>query len=543
MQQNGTKAKLCVKKALPRLILGLGLILFALVMLRTTYLQFYPHVDSARYLNLSLSLASGQGYTDIYKPIPTPHVKFPPLFPSILAAAELLFGKRLVPLRATVAFFGLLSIVALYLLFAQLMPKVAAAILAGLVALQAEFALYAQRILSEIPYTCFSAFALYLVLARTRRRESPMLLDFLIGATMAITILTRSIGWALFLAFLGHSWLDKGIRRRRRLVLVVSLVVMLALGAWHLRNFLAIGAVRSIYLGLMLAKDQYRPELGYEAPWEVLRRVPSNVHYYITLLLNARLGALPEAKGLGYPLLLLMLVGLIARTVRRPRIVELYLVIYVLLLLVWPWTYPRFILPIVPLLFFYSVWGFGVLAQWGFRATAWALKTTHGAEGPGRAQVRPIAATAIAAGLYVASLSLPVWALRCQKSHSAFGCHSKWWHQFKVAHKWIRLNTPPNSVLITGKAVISFLITGRKAFRPQEYMAREMFRKAVMENNPIYLVQGPLDSCPEGSPGIERILSRTKGLWRTVFRCGSTYVVRLYMPQALTAPAQRRLID
>ena len=60
--------------------------------------------DSANYILLAQAIATGQGYHDLTDPARRPHVKYPPVFPLVLAPCVAAFGPLAFrPLHAWVA--------------------------------------------------------------------------------------------------------------------------------------------------------------------------------------------------------------------------------------------------------------------------------------------------------------------------------------------------------------------------------------------------------------------------------------------------------
>ncbi|MDB4950112.1 MAG: hypothetical protein JWM27_2761 [Gemmatimonadetes bacterium] len=173
----------------------------------------------------------------------------------------------------------------------------------------------------------------------------------LAAAAVAVADLTRAAGLPLVLAagvwlLLRHGW--------RRAALYAA-VAGPGIAAWWLRG----RALGGGYTGFLWYADPYRPAMGMVTGLGMLQRIWENTTRYATehlpmLLAGVEVG-LVLGVAVGMAVAALALVGW-ARRLRRPGLPEIWLPLYMGVLLMWPvtWSGERLVLPILPLLLLYA---------------------------------------------------------------------------------------------------------------------------------------------------------------------------------------------
>ena len=478
---------------------------------------------------LSRNILSGQGYVDNYKPWTTPHTKFPPIVPCILALAQWLVPDSMIAMKIAVAAFGLLALLATFFLFRRLQTDLAASILTTALGIQISIITGSQRLMSDIPYLFFSTLALLLLIKRFQKKEASAWYDAVIGLTMSLAILTRTIGVALLPALLVAALLNRGIHSRRRCAVIVSLLVVVTVVGWEVRNTIAVGGFVPVYGTLFMYKDYNDARQGLMGPEDLLKRWSRSTQFYYDHLVSV---ALPNVSRTPHILLLFALFagsGWLVRLLTSRSPLEFYVLFYALILFVWPWTFSRFLLPIAGLLLFYFVHGFGLAVHgtWiGFRsAFAWLMsKITGSPARPWTNASLNVASVCLASFICLASLYVPVVLLLSDRAHDRFDRPPPGFGEFIAAAQWIGKHTPENAVILTQRAVAVYLVSGRKSFSPRDIQASAMFRDAVGRNG-LFVIQGARLGYVTASRSIASTLQRTRGHWHVVFRTGSTYVI------------------
>jgi hypothetical protein len=249
---------------------------------------------------------------------------------------------------------------------------------------------------------------------------------------------TRSAGLPLVVA--GAAWL--AWRRRWAWLGVFAAFILPFALFWWARGKAAGGPGYASYLWYV---DPYRPMLGTVGIGGLLSRVGANAWEYTTehlpiLLTGVRTGT--PAAALGIVVVLLGLAGWGMR-MRRPGVAELWLPLYLGLVLVWPgeWAGERFLLPALPMLLLCA-------AEPVRRLGAWTRRPV-------------LLGAAVVAVIVLASIpSLRQdqrYAVRCRAAYgpaNPFPCLSDPWADFLDLARSARGALPPGSAVLSRKATL-----------------------------------------------------------------------------------------
>lgn len=340
--------------------------------------------DDGIYVVTAKALATGQGYKIISLPEPLPQTKYPILYPFMLSLIWRVypdFPGNLLPMKLLSVLSALLFVLFSYRYltrFGYATWKLALAITA-LTALSPWVVWLSGMILTEMPYAFLSVLVLYLVESaeqsvNTGRNRRAMLL-FLAGAIVAgMTYLMRSIALALIFAVsaylackrrwkhaalffavavtLAIPWMvwaklnfDNGVHHRDR-VRFESEVYYTSYTAWFSEhtNGYAPATVATVFI----------KNLVYAAAGATSFLVPHVVFAPLPLMgikIDSATAGLAVLSALG------ILAVALALWIRRRgyvfRLMDVYVAIYLLLVLVWPWPPTRFIVPLAPFIILY----------------------------------------------------------------------------------------------------------------------------------------------------------------------------------------------
>ncbi len=326
--------------------------------------------DDATYLALARSLLNNGEYRDIWDPLRPPHVQYPPLFPLLLAGGLVAGLTPAFGLKVVIIVFAAAA-VGLSVAWATKTGGAAIAAAVGLfLSLSPGIAILSHSVLSDIPFWAVTALALllwtrYAERANEKSFRSPADEATAVGIATAVTVVanfTRSAGLPLVAA--AAAWLI--YRRRWRALMVFFVIAVPPIILWWLRT-------RSVghagYVAPFLARNPYDPSQGTIGLSDFPRRIADNAGYYVTRHLPmAIIGRTWPGAALAFPVVALAIGGWIRR-LRKPGIVELWVPMYVGLVLVWPatWSSERFILPLFPLLLVYAA----ETLLWILRPTGW----------------------------------------------------------------------------------------------------------------------------------------------------------------------------
>ncbi|MEA2062252.1 MAG: hypothetical protein U9P14_01015, partial [Gemmatimonadota bacterium] len=381
----------------------------------------------------------------------------------LLAPWVALFGRNVVALKLFSVVLAVGSVAVFSLLARRIMPPVAWAGLTLAAALNPVIVDYSHWVLSEIAFLFFSMLSLYLLVHSEERRKAAGWKQnrwFWLGVlSLSFTAHIRTIG--LGFAIAGFAYY--ALRRNWATLAVFTLAVSLLMAPWMVRNRIARQDIEDGgYAHQLLLKNPYNPELGTVGVAGLAGRVARNIRIYgAGELARVVLGSESaqrwsvSVKIVSIIFSILVLAGLVDRIVRGPGFLEIYFLVYIGVVLLWPeaWSDVRFVMPVVPLMLLYSAGGVEA-----------AIRL---AGSGGSIAGRPAAAAA----LVLALAGLGAQVKRMPGNLSMIGGYlegdryagypAAWRHLFEAAD-WVIENTPDSSVVTVRKPRLFYLHTGRK---------------------------------------------------------------------------------
>ncbi len=428
----------------------------------------HPGGDNAGYVALAHALGSGQGYTELWDPARPPHTKYPPVFAASLAVARSLGATTWGGLKTVPVLFGVLALAATFLWAHRRRGLLWGALAALLTGLSATFLYHSHYLLSDVPFLAFTMATLWLV---GERRGDPWGCDWgpgpatppadedpdapglsraaVAGALVCagLAYFTRSAGLPLVVALLGLLV----VRKHLAAAVVGAVALAVPAGVWLLRarNTVADGAyVREFWM-----VDPYRPDLGEIGLGGLVPRAFENAVGYLTTHLPLALTGNGDAIALpGLVVGVLAVVGWAVAARSRVGAAELFVPLYVAVILVWPvvWSGDRFALPLVPLAVVY-----------GGEALAWGVSRLR----------RDVAVPALVVGVAVLGLTQMAGVARAADESAAcrgaaraggpWACSGVGMVQFTEAARWAGANLPDDAVVLTRKPRIWYAMSGR----------------------------------------------------------------------------------
>lgn len=309
-----------------------------------------PHTggDNAGYLALARSLLEHHQYREIYDPVAPPHTQYPPGFPLMLALGALVGIKSWVKIKLLIIAFSAIAVAFSYLWIRRHgRPELATAV-ALMLALAPGVLEQSHWELSDVPFWAITMIAIW-----GWQRLPDSFRGHFIAAVLATTLayFTRSAGLPLLVA--AAAWLAVH-RRWRQLAVFAAVIGPLALW-WYLRARHQGGVD---YVGQFWWVDPYQPALGKIGVADLLARMKDNSVNYVTRHLPILLFGVQGLTGLSLLIIAFALYGWGARFrhFARASVAELFLPLYIGLLLIWPavWSGERFLLPALPFILFYA---------------------------------------------------------------------------------------------------------------------------------------------------------------------------------------------
>ncbi|MBM3332104.1 phospholipid carrier-dependent glycosyltransferase [candidate division WOR-3 bacterium] len=406
--------------------------------------------DNARYLILGKSLAEGTGYRDVHLPGTPAHTQYPPGFPLMLAAVNLVFGGvNVLAAKLFVLFTGIAAMLLTYRLCERVLREKAWPVMATLASVPA-LIVNNHWVLSEMPFLLVLVGALYcLVLADQRPKAVADRLRLGACALAVATCFIRSAGVAVVL---GLALLFLARRQYRNLVVLLALFAATAV-PWQVIN--ARSGSEQPYFEQLLAKHPYFLEQGRASLGDWALRVWQNLRDYVARAYPRTLCPTQPNSGsetiIGIVLSLLSAIGLI-RGFKKHGILASCALCAVPVLVCWPhiWVTERFLLPFLPLAVVFLFLG----ADWVAARLRWHW-------------LAPMLAVAIVLVNAVQITALARGAVRDNfgylRGDRYSGYPIDWRHCFETM-EWIKANVPEQAVVLARKPEFVYLLSGRRSF-------------------------------------------------------------------------------
>jgi hypothetical protein len=424
--------------------------------------------DDATYISLAKSLIERHDYTEIWNPLLPPHTQYPPIFPAVVAVGLLANLEPLVGLKILMIFISTGTVLASCVWLRRVTTPGVAFCAGFFVAISPEIIWMGQEVLSDHLFWLFSMLALiaWHRADKTSRDDPDATMEasavLIASAATIAAYFTRSAGAPLLLAV--FIWL--ALRKQYRAIALVAAMAVPLIFAWWLRGH-AHGA--GGYLAPFLSVDPYNPALGKVTAAILLERIAKNaVEYGSQYLSRLVFGTVRTGLIFGSAFAAAMFYGW-ARRLRRPGLPEVWLPVYLALVILWPvtWAGPRFLFPVVPLLALYVGETIAHLAKAAShpRIFAGALLLA------GVITVRP----GLERQIKIASVCRERYA-----NGEDFACvHTTFANFFTIAER-TRGKLPPNSAVLSRKPTIFYLYSGyRSALYPLSPVPDSLFNLAM----------------------------------------------------------------
>jgi len=449
-------------------VLSVLFIIAALIFIKPDFSDFGG--DSAQYIIVAEAAAKGLGFKMINCPGSPVSFLYPPVFPALLAAVELLFGRNFYAMYWLIAFLGWLALIFFYRVFKKYSDKDTAFYSVLFLACSGFYLAYSFKyIRSEIPYLFFSALSFWAMRLYCKRPGYFNLYGLLLAAGLLLGYFTRYIGIALFVGVVAFLWF---IKKDRKKALFIAASFLFFFGVWNIFKFFYKDHVIS-QTGLIFMADIYNPQKGtvLTHPGVLVWRSIDGIAYYASFLARTFTNFLPDRWRVGaWPdfitaALLLFGIWVKARDKKEQPFI-FYMVTYSIVILLWPAReHGRFFLPLLPFCVFYI-----------FSALTFIMRRC--------CPKRPKLWCAVAALMLIAGNAASIKHLYAQE-HRRVAPNLE---DLKAGYRWLKENSAPDDIVVSRKPVLVYFYCGRRSIIYPFTEDKEKIWSAIRDNDVKYIL-------------------------------------------------------
>lgn len=415
--------------------------------------------DDGLYAVVAKSLSEGEGYRIISHPSSPPQTKYPFVYSFILSGIWWLnpsFPENIFLLKAVNVFFLFAILLLSHALYCKNTDDrgIDALLYVFLVGGNLFVFSFTDYTLSDTLFISLTLLALILCGHRYHLSSTPPRIALIAGIT-AVAYLTRQAGIPLILAGILHL-----VMARRGRDLFLYLFILMALVSpwilWQLTQ--ATDTTKNSLLAYYVSYETPAFFLVWSDPLRAIQIVWGNIHYlFESFDLVFLLPSLPGLRVLVYPLLIW---GAYVSFRRQSIFFNSFLLLYLLLILAWPFHPQRYILPLIPVavLIFFD----GMHAAESF-ARARVVS-------PRKRRVTALLTRVPLALILVFNLTWLSFYLQGDNKDTTRAWYGQrlpyGWGGFAETFAWIRKHTKEGEVLATAYDPMYYLYTGRRTVRP-----------------------------------------------------------------------------
>ncbi|MAG58820.1 MAG: hypothetical protein CMJ83_21230 [Planctomycetes bacterium] len=474
-----------------------------LPLLATVVARWRLNWDSAIFIGQAESLAAGEGLRYLGWEL----VKYPPGVPIILTPIIVVAGRDFLLMRGL---FALLAMGSVLLTERLLRPRLGPwPALAVTVVFAVSYPLWevALHISSEPPFLFFSL-ATLVAADGWIRKPTPGRGAWVLGlfvATCLMRVVGLVIGPAIAVALLVQGPREHLRERALAAGAVMAVVVGLFL-LWSERDgfvkdpFPAELPEGARYGWQLLVKDPRDPGSERADPADYVDRVRTNLSYYSDRLVQNVSAKRARQAWVAALVGVLWASGLVVALRTRRGVLEWYTLAYVGIYLVWPFTYGRFLMPLMPIVLYHL-----------------AL--------PAFAFVRRRPGLTIAGCVLVPlAFGAAHWRLVTdiiKREHGEPYEYSATSRTYRDALDWCRQNLPENAVIAADRGPSAWLVTGRRSLSFPRVDDHAAMRRFFEDYGITHVVENPL---PKVKRFLTPYLEAHAADFRVVERVGSAVV-------------------
>jgi hypothetical protein len=454
-----------------------------------------PTWDSATYIMLGKSLITGNGF----KYMDIPHTKYPFMFPLMLSPIIGLFGRNFLLMRLLIVLMALGSIGLTFWLFRRNFDTWLGLGVMFMTAASYPLMYECTRILSDIPYMFLSLLSLIFICRYAQDERWSSKVGYISAVLILASFFTRYIGLALFAGALIYLLLDSrgALSLRFKKAALIGAIFLIPASLWMVRGVV----VRRI----SPPPPDLREFLSYEKEFivvnpgdphsktarlgDLISRVRRNRQYYQDLATDIVSGKDTDpAKASARVIPIMLLCGFIYCLIRWRGVLEYYMFFYVLMYVAWTSLQGiRFLVPVIPFIFYYLTRALWLIPE----GVSFLIKRLTAG--------RPIWSKSRVLGEQIILAALVVLLIYCNWVSNANIIRSerrKPYYTGSIANfldavGWVKENTPPDAVIVSGRSPWVYMLSDRKTFTPPWVGDTAEVMASIRRNGTDYVINSP----------------------------------------------------
>ncbi len=398
---------------------------------------------------------------------------YPPVFPLILVPIVYFLGRDFYLMHLVVAFLGYLSLFFLYWAFEKYTDRKVAFFIIVFFAINSSFILYSSNyILSDIPYLFFSSFTLFMAIRYIERRSFLNKEGLWVIFGLILSYFTRYIGLTLFLGIMASLLLNaKEDKVKFKKIIFLGSSFLIVFTIWQIFKSLSPTPVVSHTKQLFLI-DPYVPHKGslFANPLYFIIRFIEGVNYYFSILGDVFFPLFRKyyflRDSLSSFVLVIMFLGLWFKFQEyKNGVFHYYFLFYLLLIIFWPFREGlRFILPILPFIFFYFFSG-------GKKILSFLPK-----------RIAYLCFLILFSCLFILNLlALPMKGYTFENLPQPL-------KNFVSLHNWVKENLPQEEIVLSRKPTVTFFYTNHQSICYPFSPNPDIIWQEVLRNNVKYII-------------------------------------------------------
>ncbi len=432
--------------------------------------------DNAAYYILGKSIATGQGYKDIWRPTSPDANYFPPGYPVILSAAYWLSPNNFILAKAINGLFHISTLIVCFFFFQKLKADWLSSLIACLLmAMSYPLLGHATIMMSESSFIFFSMLALFWVLKLDFKQHSSPFKNihfYLLLLFLAASYYIRSIGLAVFGAVLVYLFFQK----KWKYLFTLLIAYLAVISPWQFRTQNSGGySFSKIFTQI----NPYSESLNDANFSDIINRFFINCKRYITVEIpNSVLPVLdfPYTETsthqwfFGIGIIVVIAFGLFKLIGYRWLLSSFIAAVFAIVLL-WPpqWFGTRLMMPALPILLLLFVIGLKYITNYIF-----SIQTS---------KIKRGSVAAIGMLLIIFSFS------NLERLNKEAKAPSKYdFEQYYNIARWAAENTPEDAVFACRKPNLFYLYSNRKAWYFPHIDDPDKFYQALVDRKVDYVV-------------------------------------------------------